>query len=607
MLKRLSRVLTYACLLFASNALWAEIPYDIAFDGTEDREILSTLRSVSELEKRRDQPPLSGAALRERAESDSQGLLRALRGLGYYDAEVETAVDMGIGNALVTIHIELGTLYCLADFQVLSVSDRDPPFPEQETWLIQPDPDLDLSAFDPDCLGIELGTPAVARRILRAQDQLIRQLASQGYPLAGIMERDAVADQAEKTLSVTLYLNSGPLLTFGPTDIVGLESVCDEAVERKIRWCEGDIFDIRLVEETQDRLTDSRLFAISNIGFMSESIEGGELPMEIDLKEAKHRTIGFGAGYQTNRGLGVSGMWEHRNMRGMGEKLSLRGSVKKLDQFAEVSYRIPDWLRCDQDLIFLAEVEHEQTEGYTETMGRVGATVETQVSDCFRTWYGATIKQQRVKEHPGRIDSNTLLSFPSGLRYDTTDDPLDPSCGYTVLFKSNPNVALSDVNINFVTHELMATTYYQIANDPLFILALKGHWGGTWGVSRLDIPAPERFYAGSANSLRGYGYRSVGPVNNIGTPTGGRSLMVYSAEGRWRITDSIGLVGFFDIGNVFEDAFPRFDRKLLRSIGTGIRYHTPIGPFRIDIAHPLDRRPGLDDKYELYMSIGQAF
>ena len=84
-------------------------------------------------------------------------------------------------------------------------------------------------------------------------------------------------------------------------------------------------------------------------------------------------------------------------------------------------------------------------------------------------------------------------------------------------------------------------------------------------------------------------------------------MMIYSLELRKRTAEGLGWVGFYDFGNVYSTAFPEFNRKLLQSVGVGLRYATPVGPIRMDIAFPLSPRRHIDRHVEVYLSIGQAF
>jgi len=104
--------------------------------------------------------------------------------------------------------------------------------------------------------------------------------------------------------------------------------------------------------------------------------------------------------------------------------------------------------------------------------------------------------------------------------------------------------------------------------------------------------------------VRGYAYQSLGPLDPNGDAIGGRSLNEASAELRYRFGD-YGVVGFVDVGHSYADALPQFS-NLRVGAGIGGRFYTNFGPFRVDIATPLDRRPG-EGRINVYVSIGQSF
>ena len=106
--------------------------------------------------------------------------------------------------------------------------------------------------------------------------------------------------------------------------------------------------------------------------------------------------------------------------------------------------------------------------------------------------------------------------------------------------------------------------------------------------------------------MRGYRYQSLSPLDASGQVIGGRSLFTASFEARWRVTDTIGLVPFLDMGQAFRAEYPDFSEPLRYAAGLGFRYYTAIGPIRVDVALPLNPRPG-DAGYGIYFGIGQAF
>jgi translocation and assembly module TamA len=107
--------------------------------------------------------------------------------------------------------------------------------------------------------------------------------------------------------------------------------------------------------------------------------------------------------------------------------------------------------------------------------------------------------------------------------------------------------------------------------------------------------------------VRGYGYQMAGPLDASNDPTGGRSVLEANVEVRYRAFEDIGIVAFVDGGQAYDDPTPSFGDPLLWGAGLGLRYYTPIGPVRLDVAVPLNRRDNVDDAFQIYVSLGQAF
>src|SRR5262249_34760600 len=122
-----------------------------------------------------------------------------------------------------------------------------------------------------------------------------------------------------------------------------------------------------------------------------------------------------------------------------------------------------------------------------------------------------------------------------------------------------------------------------------------------------ELPPSIRFYAGGGGSVRGYAFQKLGPLDKHNDPEGGRSVIEFGSEFRVRITDTIGLAPFIEGGNVYVDSLPEVTKFDFRyGAGWDFLYYPPIGPFRFDIAFPINPRH-TDDPYQFYISLGQAF
>lgn len=578
---------------FATSNLFGNVSYEVQFEGSLSPEITYLLTNTSQVASRSDKQSETMIALKRHAEADVKKLVAALHSLAYYGARVDFELIGKQEPVKVVFHISTGPVYPLASFQLIdTVSGINCEGPLKNIPLSD--------------LGITLNGPAFSSNIVEAEDLLLQILSKKGYPLAKIKQREVVADQKLKSIQVRLYIDNGPQAIFGETTILGQSTTEDELFQKKIEWKAGDVFDPEAVERTQEALETCGLFRSVTINYQDTIEADGSLPMTIQVVEGKHRTIGAGIGYATSRGPGASFEWDHRNFRGIGDKVRFRTNMWKDTQQASLAYIISDFGRKDQDLIWLADVTHETTEGYTDTSASFSGTIDRKINENTRFSYGGLSKYISSTQSNNNGDF-LLLKTPMQLRWTTANDLMDPTFGQSLNLKVSPTLQVLSKPFAYCTSTLTGTFYHPITSDNSIVLAGKATFGSIIGASRNTLPPSERFYAGNENTLRGYRYMTVSPLGKDHKPIGGRSLMVYSLEARFRLTEKIGLVGFYEIGNVYSSPYPDIREEVLQSTGVGLRYHTPVGPIRLDFAVPLNKRKHVDNDYQIYFSIGQSF
>lgn len=582
-------------LLFVSNAVCADsdYAYQLEFKGVNDDNTINLLNIESQLLSLIETPPLTAAGLQRRIDDDLLILHKVLQSQAYYNAYIKPVVNRAVCPIDIQLVIETGPVYSFATFSIVPEGD--------DTEY--------CDAYDPitsSNVGIEIGDPAYPAAIIEAEEAIIEKLEKQGYPLAKISKRQVTADVANQTVSVTITLNYGPLAYFGKTDICGSDDLLPIFFCRKIAWHRGSVYCPVMVQRTINALELSGLFSSINITHDEEPEEDGSLPMHISVTNAKRRSIGFGVGYATDLGFGVNADWEHRNISGIGDKISYSANIWQIKQEGSVRYVLPDFLRPRQDLIIAAEIEHEDVKAYREFSLSLSAIVERQVNDRLRISSGFMYTKLH---NTGSVNGNrtyTLWKVPMQAFWNGTDRLMDPSKGITVHLKSTPTLQTQTPYFGYVKNSLNITTYHPLDAGNKFILAGRAMFGSIMGAPRDSLPPSERFYAGNDNLLRGYHYLTVSPLEK-NKPVGGRSLMVFSLEARMRVYDPFGIVLFYDIGNVYSPTLPQFNHKQLQSAGIGVRYHTPVGPIRLDVAFPFNPRKHLDKAFQVYFSIGQSF
>jgi translocation and assembly module TamA len=583
----------FLVLLFIQMHAYAIESYEVLFQGEIPAPVHSLLCSSSELLALQKTPPATPAGLRHRAEADIQNFIKILHSQAYFNAIIDLKYNFEQHPAVVIVNVNPGPIYPLASFSIVSADQSPyPTYPYDKINLCD--------------IGIQLEQPARPKSILEAEEELLHLLARKGYPLAEIVKREVLADQHLHAVFATLYVNSGPLAFFGQTTITGNCKVKEEFIQKKIAWAIGDSYNTRKIERTQAAIEASGLFTSITISHANSLTLDHQLPMTIEVVEAKHRSIGWGVTYDTYRGPGVSVEWEHRNIGGMGEKLSFDGDFWFDTQELRLLYVKPDFLRPGQDFLWIADAEHQSTKGFHETSFSLSGLVERQLNRNLRISYGGTYKILQ-DTHADLDGSYNLLKAPLFLRLNRVDNLLDPTKGSSINLRVIPSWQFLRPQFLYCINTLTGTTYYPLSEDRRYVFAAKAMFGSILGSNRRSIPSSERFYEGTDSAMRGYRYLTVSPLDRHHKPTGGRSLLIGSCELRVRATESFGWVAFYEIGNVYANVFPELNHKVLQSIGYGIRYHTPVGPLRLDVAIPLNPRKHVDGRYEVYLSIGQAF
>ncbi len=614
--RKIALVLLFLMLMsLAPSRIHADVPYDVEIEGICSKETIALLKTVSQLVTLEEHPPATLTGLERRAETDIPNIIKGLHSFGYFDAKATYRIDEEACPVKVFIMIDAGPVYTFKQFIMTpSCGDEDEDDEEESDDEDEEEDDEDdedeirypLETIDPLDLGIIYNTAALPKMIIDAEKALIQLMAKKGFPLGRIVKRNVVADHATKTVEVTLFVDSGPRVLFGPINITGNVDVDEAFIRKKIAWCEGDLYKPRLIERTQLALESSGLFSSATITPSDELDDDGRIATNIELIEGRHRTIGFGASYNTELGAGVTANWEHRNIRGMGEKLSLRTDIWQILQRGTVLYAIPDFKCPGQDLLWLLEAEREITKGFTESFVSFSGIINRKIRESTEISYGGSFKQLD-SEDSNDNGSFTLLKVPFQMKWNKANNLLDPTSGVTLNFKTTPTVKVNNPQVGYCINTLTGTAYYPLDEDHRYVIASKLMLGTIFGSSNYNIPPPERFYAGSENTLRGYQYLTVSPLNRENKPIGGRSMMIYNLELRTRFSETFGGVLFYDVGNVYSQVLPQITHSQLNSVGLGIRYHTPVGPLRADFSFPLNPRKGLDRNFQIYFSIGQAF
>jgi translocation and assembly module TamA len=568
------------------------------------------------VQKLESQPPGSLGALRRRVERDFNVFSRLLRSEGYYDYAMRYRFDTGSTPLKVRMRVDPGPRYRFAAFDVVLRSDELEPA---------------MMAVDRARKGIPPGQPGQAKTIVDAENAVLAELAMSGFPFPVLTDREVVVDHADRTITVRTLIDTGRRARFGPTSFPeeattekGTETEEEEEkkeekralaeyAKRRVPWKQGDLYDPRAIEKYRARLTETGLFSGVRIAPTGGVREDGTLPMTLDFDLAKMRSIGLGVGYSSDEGVGAQAYWEHRNLFGHAERLRIGGEVTEIGETGKLTFRRPDFFAVDQDLVFETSYDVEETPAYNAYIFATTLCLERAFAEHWKARAGIGLRVGPVDETktndgpPANLDRHILLvGLPLGLGRDTSNSILDPTTGTKIDASLTPYAKWLGSDLSFVVGQIGETFYLPVLSEHRLVLAQRATIGSIAGRGRQTIPADRRFYAGGGGSVRGFAYQMAGPLDDKDNPVGGRSLIELGGEIRWRITKSFGIVPFIDAGSVFPDEYPSFN-SMFWGAGLGLRYFSPVGPVRVDVATPLNPRSHVDDPVQFYISLGQAY
>ncbi|SDG52451.1 autotransporter secretion outer membrane protein TamA [Limimonas halophila] len=568
------------------------VAYKVDIKGVPEDDLRELLRGASQLVGLKDDPPATEAGLRRRARDDVDRLRTALQSQSFYGAEVAVSIDTAPDPARVTLEVDTGPVYLLAGAEIIytePVSDR----------VTVPRTGREL--------GLKMGQRARSAPILAAQRQLLTRLENTGYPLAKVADRDVIVDHERTTLSVEWRIDPGAFVRFGGWELAGLKNVDPDYIRRFRKWQPGEPFDRRLVDKTRKALRETGLFA--SVRVERGAPVDGRLPLTFKFTESERRSIGFSGSFSTSEGPTVEGFWEHRNLLDRDQDLRLSATGGFIEQSVQARFTQPNFRRMDQDLSLSSEARRQDTEAFEEIAFTGAADVERPLAGPWRISVGTSGELTETEDAQGTRQF-FVVGAPLSVARDTREDLLNPTQGSRISLTTQPVVTAVDETQAFLRNEAMGAVYRSVLGDDRLVLAGRARFGSIVAGETDDIPPSKRFFAGGGGSVRGFGFQEIGPLDAGNDPLGGRSLLEFSAEARVRIGESFGVVPFLDAGQVYDNRFPNLfrdpDRVLRYGAGLGLRYYTAIGPVRLDVAVPLNDRP-VDDPFELYISLGQAF
>lgn len=586
------------------------VRYTVTFDLDEtDADIRDSLLKASALEADSERPVSGSLGVLAKARNERELLVAAL----YEEARYDGVVDITIDGQPLDI-LEPDAQFDVTKAVPIEVTVRSgPAFTLGEVTVAGDAGGLAPAEFD-----LIPGGDAGSDTILAAENRMLRALRDEGRPLARIATREVIADHDTDTLDVMLAFEAGPIAPFGDTEVEGTETVDRDFTAYMADIERGKTYSPQQIDDARERLLELGVFDSVTVKERDQLAADGSIPVDVTVSERKHRFFGVGATLSSTDGAGVEGYWGHRNLFGRAERLRIEGAVSRigdattvgnLDYTAALLFEKPGIIGPTSKFTYDARATLDHPDAYDRFVFTTG------VGLAYEFTKRQTLSAQLRFDYLDITDAFTgiprqffLVSTPVQYVYDSRDNKLNPTTGFRALAFAEPTYDIES-GASFFKFRGEASAYKALDSENRMVLAGRVTGGTILGASLADIPADRKFYSGGGGSVRGYSYQGLGPkalgVNGELVPVGGLSFAEASAELRVQVTDTLGLVPFIDAGTVSFDRIPDFG-DVRFGAGLGFRYLTPFGPLRVDVAVPLDRRPG-DASFGIYAGIGQSF
>ncbi|MGA2739588.1 MAG: POTRA domain-containing protein [Bryobacteraceae bacterium] len=552
----------------------------------------------------------SGALLRR----DEQSIASLYQSNGFRDVAVAHKIVDGYqgkpDNLAVFISIQEGPQYFIHNLDVQGAAKLD------KAQLLSA-----LSSVE--------GQPFSEYNVAVDRDTILQQYSAKGFPNATFEWSSKPASDAHQT-DLTYVIHEGQQEFVREILISGLQNTRRSLVDSKMLLKAGDPLSPTAMRDTQRKLYDLGVFARVDTAIQNPDGDSSEKYVLYDMEEARKYSIatGFGAefariggcstclespqgqsGFAPDATLDVSRL----DLWGLGQSLSFRGRVSTLEQRALINYTAPRIHGNDKLTLSFTTLYDNSKDVRTFTAQRFesSAQLSDRLSKSITLLYRYTYRHVTVDESTLKISPYLIPLFSQPDRVgetswsmiqDRRDDPIESHKGIynTLDISLAPRAFGSEISFGRILGR--NATYHPIGKK--LVLARTTSFGIVHPLHNVSdpntaIPLPEHFFSGGATSERGFPDLQAGPRDmTTGFPLGGTALLMNQTELRFPLLQNVGGVLFHDMGNVYSSPSAisfRTDQHdisdfdyMNHAVGFGIRYRTPIGPIRLDLAYSIN-------------------
>lgn len=508
------------------------------------------------------------SSLRRYGDTVEERIQRALRALGYYDPTISRELQDGDPPML-----------------VMTVTPGEPVrVVSREVTITGPASD------DPEFSAPFPRQPAVGDVLNHGQYESLRQAISSrasrlGYFDGQFEERRLAVNPQTREAEIRLRFASGERYRLGEVTFNEDHVFEPSFLRRFVQFEPGTLYHADKVANLSSDLSNSGYFSQALVTAPPNEAVDRVIPVSARVSEREPRSLGVGVGYSTDVGPRFRGNWEEHWINAQGHRRGADTELSGPRQNLTGWYEIPLDPPMTDSLRFGVGYQREDIEDVESDRFSVGTQWKHEMDNDWTRIL--SLRWERERFNIGDSESGTTRLLLPGVSFSKleSDSPIDPSRGYRLGLEVTGGLreVFSTVDVLQVTTQ--AKGLITLADNHRFLGRIDVGAVATNDYSA--IPPSLRFFTGGDQSVRGYGYETLTPEDSDGAGVGGRYKLVGSVEYQYEVVDNWRIATFVDKGNAIDNLAD----PLATGVGVGVRWISPVGPLRLDIAR------GLDDEF----------
>jgi translocation and assembly module TamA len=575
----MSRFLVLLLLLTGMMVVQAAPSVNVKLEGL-DREQEKNVRAYLTIVQERRADDLTEGRIRRYHARAPREIREALQPYGYYQPLIQSSLEHSEGGWVARYVIDPGppVLVSAVDVQISGAGKDDA-----------------IILRTVQSLPLEVNDRLVHARYEKAKVRLREAAVDNGYRDARYLKSEVRVLQSSNQAVVVLHLDTGNKAYFGPVRFEG-GNLSDDLLARYIPFKVGEVWSTKELLLLQRGLVDSGYFLSVNIVPQAAPDDSNQVPIVVMLTPHKLQRYSFGLGYSTNLGIQGSVDWLHRRINRHGHRLGAEVSVSPVRQDASTTYSIPLSRPRTDVLEFSGIFRNEDTVDVKSTVSELRAS-----RNLMRGEWREALSVGYKHEVDDLPDSNGVsnLLIPKGTwTLVKADNRLHAKEGFRVDLETSASAQALLSDSTFLQGVVAGKLVHALGDEGRLILRAEA--GATTTTDFESLPATVRFFTGGDNSVRGYEYKSLAPSNEEGDLIGGKYLLVGSVEYDYNVYKKWYLAAFYDIGSAFNES--PIDAS--SGAGIGIRWASPVGMVRVDVASALSED---GNPWRLHISFGPDF